>query len=85
MCVRSVMLRILKLRLQNNFCYDIISLDKEKILNFRKSKEVNSMGIYKSNKGKEAILSLYERQLERLDKKYENHSSRNHMPINCML
>lgn len=30
------------------------------------------MGIYKSDKGKEAILSLYERQLERLDKKYED-------------
>ena len=40
--------------------------------NFCKSKEVNSMSIYKSDKGKEAILSLYERQLERLDKKYED-------------
>ena len=41
-------------------------------LNFCKSKEVNSMSIYKSDKGKEAILSLYERQLERLDKKFED-------------
>ena len=30
------------------------------------------MSIYKSDKGKEAILSLYERQLERLDKKFED-------------
>lgn len=30
------------------------------------------MSIYKSEKGKEAILSLYERQLKRLDRKYED-------------
>ncbi len=30
------------------------------------------MSIYKSEKGKEAILSLYERQLKRLNKKYED-------------
>ena len=30
------------------------------------------MSIYKSDKDKEAILSLYERQLERLDKKFED-------------
>lgn len=30
------------------------------------------MSIYKSEKGKEAIISLYEKQLERLDQKYED-------------
>lgn len=30
------------------------------------------MGIYKSEKGKEAILSLYEKQLERIKEKYED-------------
>ena len=31
--VRSVMLRILKFWIQNNLCYDVLILDKEKTLN----------------------------------------------------
>ena len=41
-------------------------------LNFLKNSEGDTMGIYKSEKGKAAILSLYEKHLKRIKEKYED-------------